>query len=304
MNPNINLRQLIYFCETAHAQNFSAAAARLSTSQSNVSATIQNLESAIGARLINRTSKKFELTSIGVDFLETVEDVLKNLKSAVDNVSAAARLERGYLSVGASPLLAAAILPDILQECHKKHPGLKFHLRDITTDNLISLLRSGEIELALGTFDKSLKDIEIKQLLSDKLVLLAHSTLSISGACDWETLSHYPIVSISRESSVGRLINKTAFKLLNLAYFPLIEAENWMTVISLTRALRGVCIVPEYAVDYLNLLADDLLRVELIGPSVSRNISVAFLNTTVLSIGAREFLKISTRKLRSTIIDS
>lgn len=294
---NVSLRQLIYLRETARARSFTEAAERLHTSQSNLSTAIRDLEVSIGTRLIDRTTKRFELTEIGLDFLFTVERVLDDLQGAVDNVSAAGRLERGVLAIGAPPLLAATLLADSLGVFHDSHPGLDILFQDAATSELTKLLRSRDIELALGTFQETDKDIISKPLFADRLVVLAHPGLAVPSPCPWRALLELPVVSIARSSSVGQLIQRTIWRTTQTNYRPVVEANNWTTVVSLTQTLRAMCVVPQYAAGRVTSVMGgrELTQIELHRPKVERTISVAYLRSRALSPTGRAFLALLAR---------
>ncbi len=293
---NVTLRQLICFQEVVRARSFTGAAARLHTSQSSLSAAIRDLEEAIGARLIQRTTKRFELTDVGTEFLLSLSNVLEDLQRALESASSANLLQRGVLTVGATPLLAGSLLADIAGEFNKRHPAIRIRIQDRATESLTNLLRSREIELALGTFDESDKDFVITPLFNDPLVALAHVSLDTSPTCSWTSLLALPLISITRTSSVGKLIEKTVWNLARVDYQPIIEVANWTSVVSLAQAFKGACIVPSYAAARLTAMTSDLKRLRLVEPEIDRTISVAHSALFELSPAARSFLAL----LRST----
>ncbi|MFA7667704.1 MAG: LysR family transcriptional regulator [Burkholderiaceae bacterium] len=289
---NISLRQLVSFREVSRARSFTEAAEQLHTTQSNLSTAVRDLESAIGARLIDRTTKRFELTEIGQEFLDAVERVLDDLKRAVDDVSVASRLERGELTLGTTPLLASTFLSELLGRFCQRHPQLGIRLKDRPTSELVSLLRSREIELAIGSFHETDQDIALKPLFVDRLVVLGHPGLDIPSPCPWQVLLRLPVVSIVKNSSVGQLIHKAVWRATQKEYRPMIEAGNWATVVSLTQSLRAACVVPRYAAARMVSTASgrELAQFELAPPRVRRTISVAWLSSRSLSPAGKAFL--------------
>lgn len=278
------------FQEVARARSFTGAAARLHTSQSSLSAAVRDLEEVVGARLIQRTTKRFELTEIGEEFLLSISNVLEDLQRAIESASSVNRLQRGVLTVGATPLLAGSLLADLAGEFNKRHPAIRIRIQDRATESLTNLLRSREIELALGTFDESDKDFIITPLFNDPLVALAHVGLDAPPTCSWTSLLALPLVSITRNSSVGKLIEKTVWELARADYQPIIEVANWTSVVSLTQAFKGVCIVPSYAAARLTAMTSDLMQLTLVEPEIDRTISVAHSASFELSPAARSFL--------------
>ena len=68
---------------------------------------------------------------------------------------------------------------------------------------------------------------------------LAHVSLDAPPTCSWTSLLALPLVSITRNSSVGKLIEKTVWELARADYQPIIEVANWTSVVSLTQAFKG-----------------------------------------------------------------
>ncbi|RYF60956.1 MAG: LysR family transcriptional regulator [Comamonadaceae bacterium] len=79
----IELRHLRALVAVVDAGQFTAAAQQLGVSQPAVTKTIQQLETILGTRLIDRTSRVFTPTSDGAQFVEKVRDILHDLDCAI-----------------------------------------------------------------------------------------------------------------------------------------------------------------------------------------------------------------------------
>jgi DNA-binding transcriptional LysR family regulator len=291
---NITIRQLIYLREIARSRSFTEAANRLHTSQSNLSTSVRALEDIVGVRLINRSTKHFELTDSGRSFLAVSERVLDDLQAALESTSAISRLERGTLSVGAPTTHAATFLPDVIGRFHREHPNLELRLHEVPSRELFNMLRSREIELAIGTFLNVGNDIMTKALFEDELVVMAHPDLKLSGSCTWRDLLRLPLVSIVKTSSVGQLIEETAWDSIQRRFEPLMEVESWVSVVALTESLRAASIAPKKVAEQTKLRAGSgLLQIHsLHRPKIVRTISVAYLATHSLTPTAQAFVRL------------
>ncbi len=291
---NITLRQLIYLREIARSRSFTEAANRLHTSQSNLSTAVRALEEVLGVRLINRSTKHFELTDAGRSFLAVSERVLNDLHAALESTSAISRLQRGTLSIGAPTLHAATYLPDMIGRFHRKHPALELRLHEVPSRELLNMLRSRDIELAIGTFRNAGSELVVKPLFEDELAVIAHRDLQLSGPCTWRRLLQVPMVSIVKTSSVGKLIEETAWDSVQQRYEPLIEVESWMSVVAFTESLRAASIVPKKVAQRSQLrTGSDLLQIlPLQRPTIRRVISVAYLASHGLTPTAQAFVNL------------
>jgi DNA-binding transcriptional LysR family regulator len=148
------------------------------------------------------------------------------------------------------------------------------------------LLVSRDIELAIGTFANAAPEITVEKLFDDALVVLAHRSLGLSDQISWAELATYRMVSIVSNSSVGQIVEKTLWSVNRTRMNALVQSHHWLTVIALTKALNGVCVVPDYAA---SLQDNTLQKIELVDPTVRRPIDVAALSNKSLSAAAQEF---------------
>ncbi|WP_280395272.1 LysR family transcriptional regulator [Nocardia brasiliensis] len=96
----LEVRELEAFLVLAEELHFGRAGDRLYVSQSRVSQLLRALEQRVGARLIERTSRKVALTPLGKDFLAELQPAYDALRATVDGVRAAARGLYGLLRIG------------------------------------------------------------------------------------------------------------------------------------------------------------------------------------------------------------
>src|SRR3546814_11903296 len=93
-------REMEVFAAVASAGSLSAAARRLGLSVALVSKQLSQLERRLGARLVNRTTRKLALTDDGLSFLERSRVILADIADAEDAVSGNGEL-RGVIRISA-----------------------------------------------------------------------------------------------------------------------------------------------------------------------------------------------------------
>src|SRR6266850_1147792 len=145
----MELRHLRYFLAVAEALNFTRAAAQLRIAQPALSRRVQDLEEEIGVDLLRRSPRGVTLTAEGKLFLDEVRELLKRADDSVEKVRALARGEYGELHVGYAPSPTVEILPPALTAFQKAVPRVKVLLHDLSSDELITGLRNGTLELAI-----------------------------------------------------------------------------------------------------------------------------------------------------------
>src|SRR5213593_1785780 len=149
---NITSRQLKAFLLTAQHQSFSRAAEQLFITQSGMSVLVRELEAQLGFRLFDRTTRRVTLTEFGVKFLPIADRSLLELEAAAANIGRSATEADRHLSIGATPLVAAGLLPPAIAEYAKRKPELQIRVYDADRPRLIEMVQSGEIDVGLTAF--------------------------------------------------------------------------------------------------------------------------------------------------------
>jgi len=145
----MELRHLRYFLAVGEALNFTKAAAQLRVAQPALSRQVQDLEDEIGVDLMKRCPRCVTLTAEGKLFLEEVRELLKRADESVEKVRALARGEYGELHIGYAPSPTVEILPPALTAFQKAVPRVKVLLHDLSSDELITGLQNGTLELEI-----------------------------------------------------------------------------------------------------------------------------------------------------------
>src|SRR5258708_3006682 len=140
---NITLRQLYGFKTVADVGTFTAAAQRLKVTQPTLSLNIRDLETELGARLFDRTTRRVELTAAGREFLQSVDKLIVDLEHAVQNTRDLADRKRGRLVVAAPPLLAALVVPAAMADFKKRFASIDVSVIDVQTNIIVEKVRSG-----------------------------------------------------------------------------------------------------------------------------------------------------------------
>lgn len=122
------LRALRLFARVAEEGSFAGAARALDIAPAVVTRQIAELEAHLGARLLQRTTRRVALTDIGEAYLERARAVLADIDDADALAGSSARDVRGHLRVLAPPALAVHQLAKHLPEFHRRHPLVSIEL--------------------------------------------------------------------------------------------------------------------------------------------------------------------------------
>ena len=139
------------FKEVAETGNISAAAKNLYISQSAVSQSIKQLESALQARLFARSPRGVALTSEGQMLYQYVRSALGLIATGEDKLSQAQQLLLGTLVIGASDTVTSWFLTPYLDEFHRQHPGIRLKIVSGRSAKVLSMLKSGAVDIAFAS---------------------------------------------------------------------------------------------------------------------------------------------------------
>ena len=146
---NVELRHLHYFVAVAEELHFTRAARRVHIAQQPLSAAIAQLEQQLGVTLLERTTRRVELTEAGAALLEPARAALRAVDEALAAAQAAGRGEAGELGVGLSSGAWYGLEP-LFDAVRERHPGLHLHVRQQSTRPLLDDVRAGTLDLAVG----------------------------------------------------------------------------------------------------------------------------------------------------------
>jgi LysR family transcriptional regulator, benzoate and cis,cis-muconate-responsive activator of ben and cat genes len=168
---NVELRHLRYFVAVAEELNFTRAAERLHIAQQPLSAAIARLEQQLGARLLDRTTRRVTLTEAGTALLEPARAALLAADAAVDAVRSVTLGEVGDVSMGLS---AGAWygLAELFEATQEQHPGIRLRVHQQSSQPLVEAVRAGTLDLAVGLCVRVPPDIQARRLKDEPVVLV------------------------------------------------------------------------------------------------------------------------------------
>lgn len=147
MQAPIDLRLLVTFVHAAHSGSLSSTAVQVGRTQSAVTMQMQRLEEMLGRSLLHRSGNGVRLTSDGERFLGYAERILKTHDEALS--AFASRGLRGSIVFGAPEDYLIAFLPTLLKTFGALHPDIEIKVVSAPTVELLTLLPSRQIDLAL-----------------------------------------------------------------------------------------------------------------------------------------------------------
>ena len=162
---------MLLFSKLVELKSFTSVADALQLSRSLVSKRISRLEDHLGVQLVNRTTRRVELTEAGRTYYQycvQIENIVQEAESVVSEIR---QQPKGNLTINAPVTYGQIILPSIIARFLQKYPDININLS--LSDKFVDVIEGGfDIVIRIGQLkDSSLK---ARKVASTKLVVFAH----------------------------------------------------------------------------------------------------------------------------------
>jgi len=266
----VNLEQIRSFHAVAVHGGFSRAAERLGLTQSTVSMQVGSLERELGVRLFERLGRRIRLTPEGAAMLEHASRILAQVEAAKRTALAYRGLEAGELVVGASLTIGNYLLPELLGDFHRSHPGVRLVLDISPSYRVGQRVAAGELDIGLVEAEVADPELEARPFHTDELVLIVppDHRWAARGWAEVGELAEEPF--LEREPGSGtREIVRARLAESGVALSPALELGSPEALKRAVRAGLGVAIVSIATVE-LELRCGVLRAVPVRGLRLSR----------------------------------
>jgi len=143
------LTPMLTFVRIVEAGSLSGAARAMERSLPAVCRSLAQLESRLGARLLNRTTRRIGLTEAGAQFLERCRRIVAELDEAEASVAAESLAPRGALAISAPLLFGRMHVAPAVMALLARHPQVTANL--LLTDHLVNLVEAGiDVAVRIG----------------------------------------------------------------------------------------------------------------------------------------------------------
>jgi LysR family transcriptional activator of dmlA len=162
--------ELEFFVLVARFGNLSAAARELDLTPPAATKRLAQMESRLGVRLINRTTRSISLTNEGETYLAYATRILADVREMEDAVSSSGAQPRGLLRINATLGFGRTTIAPLVSEFARRHPDVEVQL-DVT-DRPVDLVESG-VDLAIRFGSLPDKRLNARRVMSNRRFLCA-----------------------------------------------------------------------------------------------------------------------------------
>ena len=168
----MDTRQLAAFVAVVERRSFSQAAERLGVTQPAVSLQVRALEKRLGTQLLDRSGRRVEPTEAGARLYRGAQRLLAFEEQLLDEIAGDSGGElTGELRIGASTGPAAVVVPLLLCEFQRTHPGVKIALTVSDTQSIVERVAARELELGIVGAARRHRAVRFEPFFEDEVIL-------------------------------------------------------------------------------------------------------------------------------------
>ncbi|GGG16461.1 LysR family transcriptional regulator [Rhodococcoides trifolii] len=252
MQSTFDVVTLFLLLDIADAGSLTSGAEAANMTPSAASQRISKLENSIGQPVLVRLPRGVKLTEAGEVLTDRARLFRREMRAARGDLEALSGLERGSVRLGSFPTVSATLLSDALKDCHARWPGIEVRARSAVRPELLEMLHSSEIELALlWSYDwteSADQSLTLHPLMEDPTLLLAptESALAVDSVSISSLRGARWIVRSADHPAADVLYRscKEAGFVPEVVY----EAHDYREIEAMVAAGVGIAMVPRLAV--------------------------------------------------------
>ncbi len=253
---NVSTRQLQAFLAIARLGSFTRAAEEIFVTQSGLSLMLKELETQVGARLFDRTTRSVRLTPAGEALLPTARRMMVDWDVATSNLGRLAAETAQRVSLAATPLIASSVLPPWLRSFHATHPGVRVSVSDLDRRQILAGIEAGELDLGLGAFFRPATGIDRQLLARFDMVLVRGKGKAAKGRrggtgtgrrVTWSALEDEDLVVLANENPIQKLVD-VQLRAQGIGIRRSAALQNIQAMVAMVEAGHGVAVLPGFVV--------------------------------------------------------
>ncbi|MFC3226437.1 LysR family transcriptional regulator [Marinibaculum pumilum] len=281
-----NLEQLQTFAEVIELGSFSAAAQRAGMSQPAVSQQVRQLERLLEVRLIERVGRQAQATPAGAVLLRHVRQIQEEIAGAQQALAPHRDGVLGRVRIGTGATACIYLLPPVLRGLRARMPGLEITVRTGNTADILRLLESNDLDLALATMPIPGRALQVTPVHEDPLVAVFPAGAAPAGRpVTPAVLADQPLLLYEAGGNTRQIIDRW-FARGGRSPKPVMELGSVEAIKQLVGAGLGWAVLPRLAVAVPDPAAG--LGAAPLSPPLSRSLGLVLRRDKLLTRGLRE----------------
>lgn len=240
----MNLRDLQYLVSLHTFKHFGKAAESCFVSQPTLSGQLKKLQEELGLELIEKSNRKVVFTEAGDQIVKQAELVLNQLKELEVAAQGLKDPMAGQLVIGAIPTIGPYLYPLILSAWKEKFPSVEYELHELKTEEIVTQLQSGQIDLGVLALPLNLSQLKEIPLYEEAFLLAVHAEQPIPQMVKPEWVEGQNLMLLTE----GHCFRDQALEYCSINNSPIksrFQATSLETLRSMVALGEGCTLVPE-----------------------------------------------------------
>lgn len=264
---NIPFEWYKVFYTAATLLNYTKAAEQLYVSQSAVSQTVKQLETALGTPLFYKSGRQILLTREGEMLMEYVAPAVSLLEKGESLLKDRKDLKKGSIRIGASDTLSRFLLVPFFKQFHERYPHITLTINNRPSPISSELVQKGDIDLAIVNYEPSLETqrLDVITLTKTENIFVATEAaldkFNLRGdKFSLKKISKLPLLTLEPKSTTRRILDRYLNE-KKIKWQPEFEGGSVDLILEMAAIDLGVAFVPEMALT--NWHEESLVRLPL-----------------------------------------
>lgn len=243
----LDLKDVYYFVQVVDRGGFTSAGKSLRLPKSTLSHRVRELETTLGVRLINRTSRHFGVTDVGTEFYQYALQMLHSAEVAEEAVKQRLSEPSGIIRMTTAVEIAQFALRDLIPIFLNRYPRVR--IVQIATDRMVDIVGEG-FDLALRGHTSPLQNSALVQRTISNapwFLFASPGYLDQAGVPDTpEVLEQHSIISMERNGPSVWQLTGPEDRTLTIPVEPRFLSNNMVALKEAACANLGVAALPGY----------------------------------------------------------
>lgn len=276
------------FVLIAELGGFNKAAQQLHITQTALTRRLQKLEAYLDMKLLDRTTRRVELTAVGREFLPQARAIVHDMTSAVERLKDMSQRAKGHFTLACIPSLSSHMLPQVIRRYSSLLPDNRIRLFDGASHEVHAAVLGGQAELGLAVQGQKHPDMTETVLFADPLVFMCRTSHPLQGRAtvSWNDMRDADLIGVSSFMATRIFMDYQLAK-RGIRLRGNYEVQHHATAMNLVAAGVGSAILPSSCFQEGD--RPGVRKIPLVHPTVKRKVVLLKLRRGGLSPAAQAF---------------
>jgi len=245
---NYSLRQLRVFVAVSRYGSFSRAGEAIGLSQSAGSHSMKELETEMGVRLLDRTTREVALTDAGLRLANRVEPLLDELHAMLLDTRSFGTQHNGRVRIASSQTISAQLMPQCIASGALQYPDIRVLLRDQAQQLVLNSVRNAEVDFGIVIDPGENTDLDCEPILHEPFLMMCREDHPLAALPEvkWQALNGQKLV-LQDYASGSRILIDGALKAQKVKAEIVQEIGHPATLFPMVEAGIGISVIPALA---------------------------------------------------------